>query len=160
MKKFIYSSHRENYAIVTEFGFFDKLPPQMQSELTKHIFWRTEENFSEFFKGCERSFINRIIVSLSQKIFVDEQLIQSANAFCHEVYFVNRGRVAVREPTCYHETILFYGEGSVINVYQVLMDTYLELIFRATGATTELLTIDREMLLEACQRFPESAAVI
>ena len=123
MKEQIYSSHRKNYSMILDFGFYDLLTPKMQTELTDQLFGQIINQFSDFFNGCNRSFVNRIVVCLSSKSFFDDQLIQSANAFCHDIYFVVKGGVAVCEPTCYQEPILVYREGAVLNVYQVLLDT-------------------------------------
>ena len=58
-------------------------------------------------------------------------MIQSANAYCNEVYFIRSGGVAICEPTAYKEPIMVYGKGSVVNMYQVIMDEPLNLSFYA-----------------------------
>ena len=89
------------------------------------------KDFQFFFEGCNQSFINRIVVSLTYKSFDHNQLIQSSNAFCHEVYFSCKGSVAVCEPTCYEEPILVYGKGTVFNTYQILLEDQLEVQYKA-----------------------------
>ena len=71
IKKHIYQSHRESFSIVLEFGFYDQLSPKLQNQLTKQLFSKTINEFDEFFRGCDSSFVNRIIVSLSYKSFED-----------------------------------------------------------------------------------------
>ena len=58
-------------------------------------------------------------------------MVQSANAFCDQVYFVRSGSIAICEPTAFQEPILVYGKGSVVNMYQVIMDEPLNLSFYA-----------------------------
>ena len=91
-------------------------------------------------------------------------MIQSGNAYCHDIYFIREGGVAVFEPTCYSETILIYEKGTVLNVYQVLMNVSLEIAFRAFDTKNEkqidTMTISRENFLEACAKFPQSADLV
>ena len=54
-------------------------------------------------------------------------MVQSANAYCDQVYFIRSGGIAICEPTAYQEPILVYGKGSVVNMYQVIMDEPLNL---------------------------------
>ena len=131
MKKFIYSSYRQNYSTILDYGFYEKLAPSLQTDLINQLFKETICCFADFFRECDQGFVNRVLVSFSLKSFHNEQLIQSANAFCHEIYFVRKGRVVVCEPTCYQEPILVYRKGTVFNVYQVLLNTQLELVFKA-----------------------------
>ena len=59
--------HRKSYEIITEYGFYSKLTPKMQTSLIDLLFGKFLDLFLESFKGCERAFINRIIVSLKYK---------------------------------------------------------------------------------------------
>ena len=63
-------------------------------------------------------------------------MIQSANTYCDEVHFVRSGGVAVCEPTSYREPVVVYRAGTVFNLYQVLMDEYLDLSFVALSGTS------------------------
>ena len=130
----------------------------------KQLFSKTINEFSAFFRGCDGSFVNRVIVSLSYKSFEDGQLIQSANDPCTDIYFVKKGGVAVCETTFFHEPILIYGKGAVFNVYQVLMKTQLEFDFRAKSKdhieVIELMKLPREIFLQTCESFPKSTELV
>ena len=89
----------------------------MQNELTQLLFGSFIKDFGIFFQGCNQSFINRIVASLSYKSFEHNQMIQTSKAFCDNVYFICKGNVVVCEPTCYEEPIIVYGKGTVFNSY-------------------------------------------
>ena len=108
--------------MIHEYGFFNMMAPDMQNELIRFLFPEFIHDFQVFFKGCNSIFINRIIVSLQYKSFEHNQLIQSGHAYCHDIFFIRDGSVVVFEPTCYGETILTYEKGTVLNVYQVMLD--------------------------------------
>ena len=63
-------------------------------------------------------------------------MIQSANTYCDEVHFVRTGGVAACEPTSYREPVVVYRAGTVFNLYQVLMDEYIDLSFVALSGTS------------------------
>ena len=103
------------------------LKPQLQTELVEYLFGQSIiKEFGSFFDQCERIFINKIVVSFVYRSFEHNQLIQSPKAYCDEVFFIRSGGIVACEPTSYHEPILVYGKGSVINVYQVIMDDPLD----------------------------------
>ena len=101
-------------------------------------------DFQFFFDGCNQSFINRIIVSLTYKSFDHNQLIQSSNAYCHDAYFICKGSVAVCEPTCYEEPILIYGKGTVFNTYQILLEDQLEVQYKAISKNSYRTLVDEQ----------------
>ena len=49
IKKYIYTSYRENYSTVLEYSFFDCLKPKMQNEVIDFLFMNTKLMFSDFF---------------------------------------------------------------------------------------------------------------
>lgn len=110
-----------DFSIIQENDLFNKLSSKMQNELIKMLFGGFMRDFSVFFDECSQSFINRIIVSLTYRSFVHNQLIQSANTTPDELYFICQGAVVVCEPTCYEEPVVVYRKGTVINIYQVLL---------------------------------------
>jgi len=69
MKEIFYRSFRNDFDIVLNGGFFYKLTPKMQEELTSVLFHDFKSKFEDFFSGCNRVFVNQIIVSLSYKSF-------------------------------------------------------------------------------------------
>ena len=90
----------------------------MQNELIEYLFDQEFRGmFEHIFEGCERTFVNRLIVNLIYKSYRHEEIIQSSKSVCDEVFFIKTGAVAVCEPTCYQEPIVVYGPGSFINLY-------------------------------------------
>ena len=112
------------------------LGTKAQNELTQLLFGHFMKDFQFFFEGCNQSFINRIVVSLTYKSFDHNQLIQSSNAFCYDAYFICKGSVVVCEPTCYEEPILVYEKGTVFNTYQILLEDQLEVQYKAISTNS------------------------
>ena len=69
-------------------------------------------------------------------------MIQSPKAYCDEIFFIRSGGIAFCESTSYHEPIIVFGKGSVINVYQVIMDDSLE--FSLYAVCEESYQVSRE----------------
>ena len=38
MRSQMYWAYRKNYDLITEYGFYDRLPPMLQTELIDHLF--------------------------------------------------------------------------------------------------------------------------
>ena len=132
MKNHLHFSFRNDFDLVAaEYSFYNKLPPKMQTELIRFLFKEFLDMFKGVFEDCSEGFVNRIVVSLSYKSFLLNEIIQSANSHCFSVYFITKGGVAACEPTSFREPICVYGPGSFINMYQVILDTSLELDFKA-----------------------------
>ena len=55
--------------VVEEFDFYYKLTPKLQEQLVKVLFGSFINDFSVFFTGCEKQFINHMVVSLIQNHF-------------------------------------------------------------------------------------------
>mmetsp|Transcript_35460 Transcript_35460/g.46675 ORF Transcript_35460/g.46675 Transcript_35460/m.46675 type:complete len:213 (+) Transcript_35460:2-640(+) len=117
MRSHLYWAGRRNYDVVTEFGFYQKLPPNLQTELIKQLFGTFLKRFASTFEGCECAFVNRIVVSLSYKSFEHNTVFYRGRFEVREAYFVMKGGVAVCESTCYKEPITVYGPGAFILLY-------------------------------------------
>lgn len=70
-------------------------------------------------------------MSLAYNSYSHDELVQSSLHKSELVYFIHYGGVAVCEPTCFSEPILVYGPGTIINLYQVLMDETLQFDYKA-----------------------------
>ena len=103
----------------------------MQSELINHIFGDLIENLSSVFEGCDNAFINQFVIGLNYNAFQHKQLVQEPKYQCEEIYLIQKGAVAVCEPTSFAEPILIYTKGGAINIYNVVMDDVLDFKFVA-----------------------------
>ncbi len=63
-----------------------------------------------------------MIVSMKYKSFEHGTVVQSANSYCHQVYFIINGAIAVTEETCFKDPVMIYGPGAFFNFYQVIMN--------------------------------------
>ena len=121
--------------LTEEFDFYHRLSPKLQNDLIVQLFGNQGNphnknnflyKFKEFFCELDQQFINNLVATLTFQRFRHGVKIQSAQYDAEEVYFVNKGGIAVSEATCYSEPLLIYGEGSVINLYQILMNETLQ----------------------------------
>ena len=103
--------------VLNEYDFYNQLTTKMQTELVKHTFYKFLNLFQPVFKGCNETFVNRIVLSLRYISFEHGMLVQSANSYCHDVYFIRKGSIAVVESSCYKDPILVYGPGGFFNMY-------------------------------------------
>ena len=55
--------------IKDEFDFYQHLSPQLQDILVKKLFGNIIDTFSDFLNGCERLFINNLVVSSSYNFY-------------------------------------------------------------------------------------------
>lgn len=60
-------------------------------------------------------------------------MLQEPNHDNGLVYFIQRGGVAVCEPTSFSDPILIYGKGGVINLYNVVLNDTLNFKFVAVS---------------------------
>lgn len=62
--------------IIEEFDFYTEIPPKLQTEIILNInsFREFELSFSHFFDGCERGFINELIIQLYCRIFTPNKV--------------------------------------------------------------------------------------
>lgn len=77
MKDRITWSFRNDHTIIlNEYDFFRVLPPKMQNELIEYLFGQEfRGKFQHIFEGCERTFVNRVIVNLIYKSYNHGEVI-------------------------------------------------------------------------------------
>ena len=69
IKERLHLTFQKDFNVIREYGMFEKLEQKMQNDLIKLLFGDFISLFEEFFDGCERSFINATVSSLSYKLF-------------------------------------------------------------------------------------------
>ena len=70
MKKRLAESLNNDLNLIQEYGFYEMLKPQLQSELIELLFGNSiMKEFEPFFSRCERLFVNRMIISLVYRSF-------------------------------------------------------------------------------------------
>lgn len=118
----MFKAYRHNYDLITEYGFYHQLPTKYQTELIDHLFSKFLSLHQDTFDGCDRSFVNQIVISLRYKTFFHNSWIKRGRCSGSEAYFIMRGGVAICENTCFNEPITVYRPGAFILMYEILMD--------------------------------------
>lgn len=133
MKTHLYWAGRKNYDVITEYDFYHKLPPNLQTELIDQLFKKFLTLHARSFEGCERAFVNRIVVSLRYKSFEHNKMILQGKFLAREAYFLTKGSVAVCESTCFKEPIMVYRPGTFLLFYQALLEDSIDFDYLAVA---------------------------
>ena len=69
------SFEHDTNLLATEFDFYWKLSPKMQTELIQHLFESFLTNFSSILDGCDSQFINSLAIQLNYNNFDHKEMI-------------------------------------------------------------------------------------
>ena len=148
----------------------------MQTDLIQstRVFKEFERSFNHFFEECERGFTNELIISMFCRIYQQNKLIIPYKTNVKEMYFIRQGLVEVfnndHDELYKGKPILYLPKYSYFGDYQILHNLKSNIIFRTLSHTGEeskrqneqemdilFMCIDREVLLELCELFPQTA---
>lgn len=84
--------------IIEEFDFFQQLTPRDQTLVIDVLFGSFKEQFSYYFEGCERGFVNEMIIRMYARVFKSGDLIINAKNKLTEVCFIFKGQMGLSFP--------------------------------------------------------------
>lgn len=89
-------------------GFYEKLPPRMQTELVQVLFKDFISKFDHFFEGLEQGFLNEMIINMYARTFTSGEEIYKQGQKLDEIVFVIKGGIAICEPKGIQEPFCIY----------------------------------------------------
>lgn len=106
--------------LLEEHTFYQRMTPKMQTELVDTLFSDFLEDFSHFFEGLERGFVNEFVINLYARSFRHMEDILKPGQRFDEVIFIIRGSILICEPTEPHSAFCVLPRHCFIGEYQIL----------------------------------------
>ena len=79
--------------VTEEFGFYQALPPKMQTELVEYLWKDKLAKFSHFFLYCEEGFRNEIFIQMfSRSHYPGQEIMWDGQRFA-AVSFLMQGKI-------------------------------------------------------------------